>query len=639
MLSLTKKISLLMVSVIMISAVTNAQEKKWDEYPYPEVKEDDYKKYIKEKREDQHDKFLDNKYTHPAKPKHKTEIGIDLGSMHINGDVHPHTKVIGLLPGYALGLHVRRSLGYLFSIRLSGMGGTAYGQNWEPSFGFDTEDTRNPALTGNQGLDEQPSIYDEFNDQPTPNYSNRVPNEDGTYGSGFVYHNYRTRIREITASGVINLNNVQFHRKRNLVGVNMYFGFGGMIYNTKMNQLDADNNEYDGAEGKRGYNDILTEIDQGLWENRKEILGELNDIMDNTYESQAERSVDDIFGVIGDKWNFQPTVHGGMGLTFKLSKMVNLGIDTKITMTRDDLLDGQRYQEWGALSRDFDTYQFTSANLNINLGGDNSVEPLYWMSPLDYAYSELRNISNIEIPPPYELKDADGDGVPDEFDDEPNTLEGCPVNTRGVALDSDGDGVVDCEDKQPFTAYDLVGDVDGDGVAEREIVMPECNCPEPIAPPAPCDWFLPMIHYDLDKADIKPEFYPHLHHVATAMKACPDMNIAVVGHTDTRADDEYNNKLSCERAQAAIDYMVSNYGIDRYRFTKSYQGETSNLVKAAKKDGEHYLNRRVEFLTGTAAASYYDLGDCPGDAVKTNPAGISSDSYYGTGGNSIFIDK
>jgi len=635
MLSLTKKISLLMVAVLMVGAVANAQEKKWDKYPYPEPKEEEYKEYVPEKRKDQQDKFLDNKYTHPAKPKHKTEIGLDLGSLYVNGDVHPDGKVLGLLPGYGLGLHIRRSLGYLFSIRLSGMGGTAFGQNWEPNFGFDEESTRNPALTGNIGIDEQPSIYEEFNDDPTPNYSSRVPNEDGTFGNGYVYYNYRTRIREITASGIINLNNIQFHKRRNWVGANLYFGFGGMVYNTKMNQLDENNNDYNDL-----YKEVIEGADQGVWENRKELLRELKDGMDNTYESQAEIHTDDIFGLLGDKWNFVPTVHGGMGLSFKLSPQINLGIDSKITLTRDDLLDGQRYQEGGAVSRDFDTFQFTSANLNINLGGDKSIEPLWWMSPLDYAYSELRNISNIEIPPPYELKDADGDGVPDEFDDEPGTLEGCTVNTRGVALDSDGDGVIDCEDKQPFTAYDLVGEVDKDGVAEREIVMPECNCPEPIAPPAPCDWFLPMIHFDLDKDNLKPEFYPHLHHVATAMKACPEMNIAVVGHTDTRADDEYNNKLSCRRAQAAIDYLVSNYGIDRYRFTKSFQGETSNLVKDANKDGEHYLNRRVEFLTGAAAANYYDLGPCPGEDGNVDPnSGISSDSYYGTGGNSIFIDK
>jgi len=590
-----------MMLSILIGTITFAQEKKWDEYPYPEWRDSDYKEYIPEKRQDQQDKFLDSKYTHPAKPKHKTEIGIDLGSLHINGDVHPHAKVIGVLPGYGLGLHVRRSLGYLFSIKLSGMGGAAFGQNWEPSYGFDVEDTRNVALSGNETLLNTPGIYNEFNEEfGTPNYSSRVVDENGQPGLGYLFYNYKTKIRDISLSGVVNLNNLKFHSKRNLMNFHAFAGFGGLVYNAKMNQLDENGNVYNAQ-----YAQVRQNQDLGTWSSRKDILKGISDALDNTYESKAERHQDDIGGYwFGDNYNFQPTVHVGTGVSFKLSKMVNLGLDTKITITRDDLLDGQRWQEWGGLS--------------------NSVEPLYWMSPLDYTYQELQKFNDLEIPPPYELKDKDGDGVPDEFDD-----------------DSDGDGVVDCEDKQPFTAYDLISDIDKDGVAEREIKVPECNCPEPIQQTiSACDWFLPMIHFDLDKADLKSEFYPHLHHVATAMKACPTMEVAVVGHTDTRAGDEYNNKLSCKRAQAAIDYLVQNYGIDRYRLKKSFKGETTTLVDGAKKDGEHYLNRRVEFLTGAAASSYYDLGPCPGEEGYINPNPVSSDSYYGTGsGSSIFIDK
>ena len=43
-----------------------------------------------------------------------------------------------------------------------------------------------------------------------------------------------------------------------------------------------------------------------------------------------------------------------------------------------------------ALTSDFDSYNFCSVGLNINLGA-KSVEPLWWLNPLDYAYSEIRN--------------------------------------------------------------------------------------------------------------------------------------------------------------------------------------------------------------------------------------------------------
>jgi len=608
-------------------SLTKRFTKKWDEYPYPEWRESEYSDFVTKSNQDQQDRFLDRKYTHPAKPKHKTEIGLHAGALWINGDVHPK----GPWPGTGFGLHIRRSLGYVASIRASVMGGTTYGQNWLTSHGFWVEDTRNPALTGGSVR------YDQFNTDSgiTPDYRNDKK------GSAVVVYNYKTQIREAVLSGILNLNNIKFHRRRNLVSWYGYGGAGAMLYNAKMDMLDGDNNLYDFSSFK----------DFNVWEDRDGSLTAMENMLDGTYESQAERHFDDIGGIWGDNFNFQPTVHAGLGMAFKLSRLLNLGLDSKITITRDDLLDGQRWQEWGALTRDFDTYSYTSARLGINLGGKSSVEPLWWMSPLDYAYTELRDKDDIDFPEPYSLKDDDGDGVPNEFDDEPDTPEGCAVSTRGVSLDSDGDGVIDCEDKQPFTPYDLLGDVDDDGVAiAPPAAAPACDCPAPVqeviyqtapapapAPAAaPCDWFLPMIHYNLNSDKVKSEFYPHLHHIATAMKACPSMNVAVVGHTDTRAGDSYNNDLSCRRAQAAIDYLVANYGIDRYRFTKSYSGETSNLVSGANSEAEHYLNRRVEFLTGGAAGMYSDLGPCPGDSGGT----ISGDSYYGTGsGSSIFIDK
>jgi hypothetical protein len=67
--------------------------------------------------------------------------------------------------------------------------------------------------------------------------------------------------------------------------------------------------------------------------------------------------------------------------------------------------------------------------------------------------------------------DADGDGVLDQLDAEPNTPAGCPVNTHGVQLDTDGDGVPDCTDKQLITPTECQP-VDADGVGKCP--QPEC---------------------------------------------------------------------------------------------------------------------------------------------------------------------
>ena len=76
-----------------------------------------------------------------------------------------------------------------------------------------------------------------------------------------------------------------------------------------------------------------------------------------------------------------------------------------------------------AQTRDFDSYNFFSVGLNYNLG-KKSVEPLWWANPLDYAYNEINAPRHMKLPKPV-LDDADGDGVTDQFDHEPNTPAGC----------------------------------------------------------------------------------------------------------------------------------------------------------------------------------------------------------------------
>jgi len=67
-----------------------------------------------------------------------------------------------------------------------------------------------------------------------------------------------------------------------------------------------------------------------------------------------------------------------------------------------------------------------------------SVEPLYWVNPFNFIYSELNEPKHMKMPKPV-LADADGDGVTDQFDREPNTPAGAPVDSHGVSRDTDGD--------------------------------------------------------------------------------------------------------------------------------------------------------------------------------------------------------
>lgn len=576
------KLFLLPLVLMLLATSVNAQEKLADDYPYPHVKTKEYKDFVKKKFNDQQDKFLDNKYEFPGKPKHKLELGLSAGLLMVSGDVKAKA-------GFGLGIHLRKALGYAFSLRGQLMLGQTKGAMWQGSQGWSVNGdgfapsegaAPNAALAGGDR-------YLQFNTEfdKVPDYVGRNDN--------VVFYNYQTKIREFALSGVLNLNNLRFHRRRNVVTFYGYAGLGAFIYQTKMDQLDADGNEYD-------YSGV-TAMAYGDYDNRGDMISALNDLWDGTYESQAERHFDDYSPF--DDWSFKPTAHAGFGVAFKLSKMINLALDSKVTYTNDDLLDGQRWEEWGGITRDYDTYVYSSAQLNINLGGKNSVEPLWWMSPLDYAYAELGKepcCKDFEQP---DLVDDDGDGVPNMFDEEPDSRKECPTDTRGRMLDSDGDGILDCDDCQPYTPKHLIDKINDCGRADEECCK-ETVIERVVSAPKPdCnDMGLPNVLFDLNRYGVKSEFAPQLQSIAGYMASNPSVRLCVVGNTDNRSSNAYNDVLSYKRAQEVINELVTNYGVSRNRLVVQYSGENNPVVgglsdSGSKKgiDAEHALNRRVDF--------------------------------------------
>jgi len=88
-----------------------------------------------------------------------------------------------------------------------------------------------------------------------------------------------------------------------------------------------------------------------------------------------------------------------------------------------------------------------------------------------------------------------------------------------------------------------------------------------------------------------------MHHIATVMKKCPELCVVAHGHTDNRNNNDYNTKLSYDRASNAASYLVTEYGIDRSRIKVMYGGEERPLIPSPTNEADHYMNRRVEFRT------------------------------------------
>lgn len=101
------------------------------------------------------------------------------------------------------------------------------------------------------------------------------------------------------------------------------------------------------------------------------------------------------------------------------------------------------------------------------------------------------------------------------------------------------------------------------------------------------------VFFDFDKWDLRPESYVELERVVTLLADNPAIEIEMSAHTDSRGSDEYNYKLSDERAKSVREYILSK-GIAASRIISQGYGETKPVAENDT-DENRQLNRRVEF--------------------------------------------
>lgn len=273
----------------------------------------------------------------------------------------------------------------------------------------------------------------------------------------------------------------------------------------------------------------------------------------------------------------------GAGIAFKMSNKVNIGFEHKFTFTFPgyDLLDAYRGGNGSGLTSD-DYYGFTSFRVNVNIGNKaKRVEPLWWLNPNNFVYSELNSPKHMKLPKVV-LPDGDGDGVTDQFDLEPNTPKGAPVDSHGVAKDTDGDGVPDFRDKEVLTQKSCFP-VNNDGVG---------SCPEPacckelrdmisnikpvVAAPVECTiGTLPSIQFK-GNAKLSKDAMTLLNGVAARINANPTCKVKVIGYG---AASKAAQQLSWERVNAVIKYLSEKQGVAESRLLFVYaQDGDSNTV-------------------------------------------------------------
>jgi outer membrane protein OmpA-like peptidoglycan-associated protein len=114
----------------------------------------------------------------------------------------------------------------------------------------------------------------------------------------------------------------------------------------------------------------------------------------------------------------------------------------------------------------------------------------------------------------------------------------------------------------------------------------------PPPPPAKKKIVLRSVHFDFDKATLKPDAKPILDEAVQVLKQEGSVDIVVEGHTDSVGTDQYNLGLSRRRAETVRTYLV-DHGIARSRITADGMGESKPVASNDTADGRAQ-NRRVE---------------------------------------------
>ncbi len=279
----------------------------------------------------------------------------------------------------------------------------------------------------------------------------------------------------------------------------------------------------------------------------------------------------------------------GAGLKFKINNRIDLEGRVMYVVTGDDEFDGAGVKQTGYnLIEDqiSDNFFNTTLGLTFKLGKHES--HLMWHDPMQEIYYKLDVLNDktqdIEV---CKKGDVDNDGVCDDWDRQLDTPAGARVDGAGVALDVDLDGVIDLNDK----CVTVPGPVENNGCP---LTMNNSGTGAVSDDTA----LLKGIEFDLNSDRILPSNTPILNNAISFINS-NNSSFKVIGGTDTRASDAYNQKLSERRANNVKSYLIEN-GADKAKLEAFGLGEKNLLYPECDPadkcpEWKNRANRRVYF--------------------------------------------
>jgi peptidoglycan-associated lipoprotein len=142
-------------------------------------------------------------------------------------------------------------------------------------------------------------------------------------------------------------------------------------------------------------------------------------------------------------------------------------------------------------------------------------------------------------------------------------------------------------------------------------------------------FILDNIYYDFAKYNIRPDAAKELDKLVQLLIDNPEIRIELSSHTDSIDDVDYNNRLSQNRADAAVKYIMQ-HGIAPDRLVAKGYGEMKPIARNTNPDGTdnpvgRQKNRRTEF-------KILEVGVMP-KPISEDEEQYDEDKYFKNDGN------
>jgi OOP family OmpA-OmpF porin len=126
--------------------------------------------------------------------------------------------------------------------------------------------------------------------------------------------------------------------------------------------------------------------------------------------------------------------------------------------------------------------------------------------------------------------------------------------------------------------------------------------PIPVAEPTPemMKYCVSLnILFDIDKTDIRPAYHDEVAKAGDFMKQNPTTTAVIEGYTDEVGSDDYNMRLSQQRAESVVKALVTDFGIDPSRLSAKGYGKTKPIADNSTDEGRQ-KNRRINAVIDCA---------------------------------------